>query len=205
MSFLTPLYLIGALGLAIPIILHLLNDRPKNKQAFGSLMFLDKTKPPVDRKRRPTHLLLLLLRCLALLLLAFVFARPFVTVDDPAAAGKRDRQWLTVLLDRSASMQRGDLWQQAKAKVETALGQLGPGDHFTLYAYGDTAERLVDIDAWQDSASETEVTQQLERLAKPGFGGSDLGQALVIAGEAIQEKQVEPDEQPLAQARNSRD
>jgi hypothetical protein len=198
MSFLTPLYLIGALGLAIPIILHLLNDRPKNKQAFGSLMFLDKTKPPVDRKRRPTHLLLLLLRCLALLLLAFVFARPFVTVDDPAAAGKRDRQWLTVLLDRSASMQRGDLWQQAKAKVETALGQLGPGDHFTLYAYGDTAERLVDIDAWQDSASETEVTQQLERLAKPGFGGSDLGQALVIAGEAIQEKQVEPDEQPLA-------
>ena len=116
MSFLTPLYLIGALGLAIPIILHLLNDRPKNKQAFGSLMFLDKTKPPVDRKRRPTHLLLLLLRCLALLLLAFVFARPFVTVDAPAAAGKRDRQWLTVLLDRSASMQRGDLWQQAKAK-----------------------------------------------------------------------------------------
>ena len=61
----------------------------------------------MDRKRRPTHLLLLLLRCLALLLLAFVFARLFVTVDDPAAAGKRDRQWLTVLLDRSASMQRG--------------------------------------------------------------------------------------------------
>ena len=54
----------------------------------------------------------------------------------------------------------------------------------------------MDIDAWQDSASETEVTQQLERLAKPGC--SDLGQALVIAGEAIQEKQVEPDEQPLA-------
>ncbi len=198
MSFLTPLYLIGALGLAIPVILHLLHDRPKNKQAFGSLMFLDKTKPPVDRKRRPTHLLLLLLRCLALLLLAFVFARPFVLVDDPAAAGKRDRQWLTVLLDSSASMQRADLWQQAKAKVETALGQLGQGDHFTLYTYGDTARSLVDIETWQDGASRDEVTQQLERLAKPGFGGSDLGQALVIAGEAIQEKQAEPDEQPLA-------
>ncbi|HIM68440.1 MAG TPA: alpha-1-antitrypsin, partial [Verrucomicrobia bacterium] len=125
MSFLTPLYLLGALGLAIPIILHLLHDRPKNKQQFGSLMFLDKTKPPVDRKRRPTHLLLLLLRCLALLLLVFVFARPFTTVDDPADAALRDRQWVTVLLDRSASMQRGDLWQQAKAKVQTALGQLG--------------------------------------------------------------------------------
>ena len=56
-----------------------------------------------------------------------------------------------------------------------------------------------DIDAQQDaSASETEVTQQLERFTKPGLRGSDLGQALVIAGEAIQEKQVEPDEQPLA-------
>ncbi|MAH75361.1 MAG: hypothetical protein CBC62_03735, partial [Opitutia bacterium TMED102] len=31
MSFLTPLYLVGALGLAIPVILHLLHDRPKNK------------------------------------------------------------------------------------------------------------------------------------------------------------------------------
>ena len=87
MSFLTPLYLIGALGLAIPVILHLLHDRPKNKQAFGSLMFLDKTKPPVDRKRRPTHLLLLLLRCLALLLLATLL--PNKSSSRPKATGGR--------------------------------------------------------------------------------------------------------------------
>ncbi len=198
MSFLTPLYLLGALGLAIPIILHLLHDRPKNKQAFSSLMFLDKTKPPVDRKRRPTHLLLLLLRCIALLLLAFVFARPFVTVDDPADAARRDRQWVTVLLDRSASMQRGDLWQQAKAKVQTALGQLGPGDRFTLIAYDDSTASLAEVKSWLGNASEAEVNTQLERLAKPGFGGSNLGQALVFVGEAIQEAEPEADEQPLA-------
>ena len=197
MSFLTPLYLIGALGLAIPIVLHLLHDRPKNKQAFGSLMFLDKTKPPVDRKRRPTHLLLLLLRCLALLLLVFVFARPFVTVDDPAAAGKRDRQWLTVLLDQSASMQRGDLWIQAKGKVLTALEKLEPDDHFTLYAFDNKSDLLLDVVSWQGSVSEGEVTRLLERLDKPSFGGSNLGQALVFAGEAIQEYETKPDEQPL--------
>ena len=198
MSFLTPLYLLGALGLAIPIILHLLHDRPKNKQEFGSLMFLDKTKPPVDRKRRPTHLLLLLLRCLALLLLAFVFARPFVTVDDPADAARRDRQWITVLLDRSASMQRADLWQQAKAGVQTMLGQLGPGDRFTLIAFDDSTELLAEVKSWLGSSSEAEVNAQLERLAKPGFGGSNLGQALVLAGESIQEAESGPDEQPLA-------
>ena len=198
MSFLTPLYLLGALGLAIPIILHLLHDRPKNKQQFGSLMFLDKTKPPVDRKRRPTHLLLLLLRCLALLLLVFVFARPFTTVDDPADAARRDRQWVTVLLDRSASMQRGDLWQQAKAKVQTALGQLGPGDRFTLIAYDDSTASLAEVKSWIGSASEAEVNTQLELLAKPGFGGSNLGQALVFVVEAIQEAEPEADEQPLA-------
>lgn len=197
MSFLTPLYLIGALGLAIPIVLHLLHDRPKNKQAFGSLMFLDKTKPPVDRKRRPTHLLLLLLRCLALLLLVFVFARPFVTVDDPVAAGKRDRQWLTVLLDQSASMQRGDLWIQAKGKVLTALEKLEPDDHFTLYAFDNKSDLLLDVVSWQGSVSEGEVTRLLERLDKPSFGGSNLGQALVFAGEAIQEYETKPDEQPL--------
>ena len=203
MSFLTPLYLLGALGLAIPIILHLLHDRPKNKQAFGSLMFLDKTKPPVDRKRRPTHLLLLLLRCLALLLLAFVFARPFVTVDDPADAARRDRQWITVLLDRSASMQRADLWAQAKAGVQTTLGQLGPGDRFTLIAYDDSTELLAEVQSWLGSSSGAEVNAQLERLAKPGFGGSNLGQALVLAGESIEGDEpggdeLETDEQPLA-------
>jgi len=35
-------------------------------------------------------------------------------------------------------------------------------------------------------------------LAKPGFGGSNLGQALVFAGEAIQEDEPGPDEPPLA-------
>jgi len=198
MSFLTPLYLLGVLGLAIPIILHLLHDRPKNKQEFGSLMFLDKTKPPVDRKRRPTHLLLLLLRCLALLLLVFVFARPFTTVDDPADAARRDRQWVTVLLDRSASMQRGDLWPQAKAKVQTALDQLGPGDRFTLIAYDDSTASLAEVKSWIGSASEAEVNTQLERLPKPGFGGSNLGQALIFVVEAIQEAEPEADEQPLA-------
>ena len=198
MSFLTPLYLLGALGLAIPIILHLLHDRPKNKQEFGSLMFLGKTKPPVDRKRRPTHLLLLLLRCLALLLLVFVFARPFTTVDDPADAARRDRQWVTVLLDRSASMQRGDLWQQAKAKVQTALDQLGPGDRFTLIAFDDSTASLAEVKSWIGSASEAEVNTQLEPLPKPGFGGSNLGQALVFVVEAIQEAEPEDDEQPLA-------
>jgi len=198
MSFLTPLYLLGALGLSIPIILHLLHDRPKNKQEFGSLMFLDKTKPPVDRKRRPTHLLLLLLRCLALLLLAFVFARPFVTVDDPADAARRDRQWITVLLDRSASMQRGDLWEQAKAKVQTTLGLLGPGDRFSLIAFDDSTEPLAEVKSWLGSSSEAEANIPLERLAKPGFGGSNLGQALVFAGESIQEADPGADEQPLA-------
>lgn len=197
MSFLTPLYLVGAIGLAIPIILHLLHDRPKNKQAFGSLMFLDKTKPPVDRKRRPTHLLLLLLRCLALLLLAFVFARPFVTREDPLAANKRDRQWITVLLDQSASMQRGELWVKAKGKVSTILGQLDTEDHFTLYAFDNKANLLVDIESWQGAVSEAEVTQELERLDEPSFGGSNLGQALVLAGEAIQEYETKPEEQPL--------
>ena len=198
MSFLTPLYLLGTLGLAIPIILHLLHDRPKNKQEFGSLMFLDKTKPPVDRKRRPTHLLLLLLRCLALLLLAFVFARPFVTVDDPADAARRDRQWITVLLDRSASMQRGDLWAQAKAKTQTAFAQLGPGDRFTLIAFDDSTEPLVEIKSWLGSPSEAEVKARLDRLTKPGFGGSNIGQALVLAGELIQGDDPGSDEPPLA-------
>ncbi|GIT12854.1 MAG: hypothetical protein CM1200mP34_2600 [Verrucomicrobiales bacterium] len=103
-----------------------------------------------------------------------------------------------MLLDRSASMQRGDLWARAKAKVQTALGQLGPGDRFSLIAYDDSNKPLAQIDSWLGSASGGEVNAQLERLAKPGFGGSNLGQALVSVGEAIHETETEEDEQPFA-------
>ena len=49
MSVLAPLYLLGALGISLPILFHLIRRRPKGEIEFSSLMFLDPTPPRLTR------------------------------------------------------------------------------------------------------------------------------------------------------------
>ena len=70
MSFLAPLFLVGALAVAAPIIFHLIRRTSREKITFSSLMFLRPTLPRVTRSSRLENIFLLLLRCLVLCLLA---------------------------------------------------------------------------------------------------------------------------------------
>src|SRR5512132_4215900 len=104
MNFLAPFFLIGGLALAAPIIYHLVRRTTREKTVFSSLMFLLPSPPRLSRRHRFEHILLLILRCIALALLAFAFARPFLRqtpMDDPTAAQPKR---IVVLLDMSASM-----------------------------------------------------------------------------------------------------
>jgi hypothetical protein len=106
MSFLTPLFLLGALAIALPVVFHLIRRTSREKMPFSSLMFLLPTPPRVTRRSRLENVFLLILRCLVLCLLALGFARPFlqtpVVADPQSAAGKK----IVVLEDTSASMRR---------------------------------------------------------------------------------------------------
>ncbi len=55
MSFLTPLFLVGLAGLAIPVILHLIQRERKNVVQFPSLMFLRRIPYQSVRRRRIRH------------------------------------------------------------------------------------------------------------------------------------------------------
>ncbi len=55
MSFLTPFYVLGALAIAAPIILHLIRRTPKGEVPFSSLMFLAPTPPRLTRRSRQYH------------------------------------------------------------------------------------------------------------------------------------------------------
>src|SRR5918996_4583953 len=93
MSFLTPLFLVGLAGLAIPIVLHLIQKERKNVVQFPSLMFLRQIPYQSVRRRRIRHWLLLMMRLAALALIVFAFARPFFRGAEPpvsAAGGARE-------------------------------------------------------------------------------------------------------------------
>ena len=88
MSFLTPAFLFGALALALPVVFHLIRSSTRDRLPFSSLQFLQPTPPRLTKRSRLEDLLLLLLRCLALALLALGFARPFLkqpSANDPVA------------------------------------------------------------------------------------------------------------------------
>src|SRR6187402_2953069 len=106
MNFLAPLFLLGALAIAGPVIFHLIRRTTKDRMRFGSLMFLEPTPPRLTKRSRIEHWLLLLLRAAALGLLALAFSRPFFRTPalpvDPGLAQNRT----VILLDTSASMKR---------------------------------------------------------------------------------------------------
>src|SRR6187549_1444207 len=109
MSFLAPLFLLGAAAVIGPIIFHLIRRTTKDVTPFSTLMFLQPTPPRVTRRSRLENLWLLLLRCLVIALLAIAFGRPFLRNKEvsslPAGEGKRT----VLLVDTSASIRREQL------------------------------------------------------------------------------------------------
>jgi hypothetical protein len=90
MNFLAPLFLVGGLAVALPIIFHLIRRTPTVQRPFSSLMFLSPSPPQLSRRSRLDKILLLLLRCGIIALIAAAFARPFLrdklTPQSPGAA-----------------------------------------------------------------------------------------------------------------------
>ena len=191
MNFLTPLFLLGVLAVAGPIIYHLVRRSTRERVTFSSLLFLEPSPPRVSQRHRVEHWLLLLLRCLALLVLALGFARPFLPESpaaDPAATPPRR---IVVLLDRSASMRREGLWEDARARVRALLERAAPADQVALVAFDRSVETLLDFRAWNQAVPGARAALADGRLAalQPGWAGTQLGRALAFAAELLAEEE----------------
>src|SRR3954464_10214505 len=86
MSFLAPLFLAGLTALAVPVIIHLINRERREVVQFPSLWFRQRVSYRSVRGQKLRHVLLLIMRCLALAIVVMAFARPFVRRDGPASA-----------------------------------------------------------------------------------------------------------------------
>lgn len=198
MDFLNPWYLAGAAAIIAPILLHLRRRPPKDFVPFSTLMFLEKTPERLTRRSKLEKLWLLLLRCAVLLLLALLFARPFMNSDTAGAADSEGRR-LVVLLDQSASMQREDLWKRAKQSAREVLDQANGRDEVVLATFADRVDFLneagvdaVDNPAVEGAASSVTFARQVRELQaqlgdlEAGWGSSDLGAALIAAADMLE-------------------
>ncbi len=89
MGFLSPIFLVAGLAVAVPLILHLFHRQDAKRMVFPALQYLLRTEKEHARTIRFRQLLLLLLRISAILLLVAAGARPFLRggggVHDPTA------------------------------------------------------------------------------------------------------------------------
>ncbi len=192
MSFLAPLFLIGGLAVALPVVFHLIRQTTRKRTAFSSLMFLRPTPPRLTRRSRLEHLLLLLLRCLVLCLLAAGFARPFLknaaTEDTPTGPARR----VVVLVDTGASMRRAGVWAEARGKADKALGTMSAADQVVLCAFDRQLRTLVGFEQWNSTAVGNRAALARRSLAgiEPGWFSSHLDQALTRAAEMLADTDV---------------
>ena len=138
MNFLAPAFLAGIAAVAVPILIHLINRERKVVVEFPSLMFLQRIPYRSVRRQKIRHLLLLILRCLALALLVAAFARPFFEKRQNAITTRGARE-VVILLDRSSSMGYADRFTKAKDAAKKVVNSLGVGDHATLVLFANDA------------------------------------------------------------------
>ncbi len=149
MQFINLLFLLGALALSIPVVIHLLKNKKVKKLWLGSLRFLQEAKKSKRRNRNLKELILLALRLLALAALVIVFLRPYIGSNQDYDVSESS----TILLfDVSASMggtyNEKSMFKEALEKAEDVLQKLEGKTNVSIAAFADDVielESLKDI------------------------------------------------------------
>ena len=137
MTFLNPWMLLGALGISLPILAHLLSRYQVQRTDWAAMRFLNRSVRVRSRQLRLRDILLMCLRCLAVVLLVLAFAKPFMkdAAGVPPGLGER-RAGVVIALDASFSMGHREgassRFEQALEKVGTITEGIHPGDPVCL-------------------------------------------------------------------------
>ncbi|QDU41526.1 hypothetical protein Mal4_58940 [Maioricimonas rarisocia] len=189
MSFLTPLYLLGALAVSLPILFHMIRRTPRGRVPFSSTMFLEPSPPRITSRSRIENWFLLLLRALAVCLLALAFARPFLRETEGAGVQEGDVSWRYVLIDTSASTRRECVQDELESALDELLDVFDPRDHVAVATFDQTVQERISFEqsAAIDPAQRRQVLAAEVEEIKATWQGTDLGRALLTAAEMLTE------------------
>jgi len=180
MGFLAPAFLLGILGVGLPLYLHLLRRQSGNQRFFSSLMFLEPREESAVRRRRLRYWLLLALRCAVLIVAALAFAEPYI--ERPGAAVPPDRL-LVLAIDDSFSMRAGGRLAEAKREALDLLAARRSRDRAEVIALSSAVSALTP--ATRDAA---ELRAAVESIAPGDSRGSFAALASAMRSLAASER-----------------
>jgi hypothetical protein len=172
MNFLNPLYLFALAAVAVPILIHIFSRRRVPEVPFSTIRFLSGSDRRSMMRINMRRLLLLLLRVLAVALIALAFARPVVRGSLAALFPTGGSRAACILLDRSFSMgvegNEGVAFDRAVARVGAIVDNLERGDEVSLVLF-DTKSEIV-----YNGELERQAVRDALRNARLSWAGTDL-------------------------------
>jgi hypothetical protein len=182
-SFLNPLLLFGLLGVAAPIVIHLLAKKRVKRVVWAAMRFLKVTVQRNQRRMTLEDILLLLMRCALVMALAFALARPTLKRSGLAVFGGSETAF--ILLDNSGSMSASDgvesRFEKARKAADQVVDSLPAGSSVAVWLMSDTVKQLLPAPT-QDLA----MARKLIRDAKRSDQATDVPAAVRLAIEAAQ-------------------
>ena len=183
MTFLNPLFLLGLLGVAVPLLIHLLSRRTARRVDFSSLTFLMNLEKKSMRRVRIRQWLLLLARMAIIACVSLAMARP--TVTNVTAGNARASTSVVIILDASYSMgalvDDVSLFDLARGRAREIVSTLADGDEVVLLVPGAaTNERT-------EPVRDLELAREAVDASSVGLGRADLASTVRDAARILEE------------------
>ena len=170
MQFLHGSFLFALSALSIPIIIHLFNFRRYKTVYFSNVTFLKELKEETASQSKLKHLLVLACRLLALALLVFAFAQPYIpNKKNQVNAGKK---FVSVYVDNSFSMNAmssgRSLFDKAKTAAKEIANNYSADDQFQLLSndFMGKHQRLVGKEEFTNMVNELEISPAVRTLSE---------------------------------------
>ena len=166
MGFLDFLYkpmLWGALAIALPILIHLLNRYRHKRIDWAAMELLRRALVIRARQIRIEDILVLILRCLAVLLLALAMARPTLSSTGAKWFGAESRVGVVIALDASYSMAHrpgvNTRFERALGRVRQVLKTLDAGSPVSLVLMGNQPRVLLRCVGYEEKRLEKALAE----------------------------------------------
>lgn len=166
---------------AIPLVLHFLYRRRQHTSAWAAMRLLQQVIEKQSRRLRIEQMILLAIRTLILLLLAFALAQPFLQPSQEGTATTLQRPpklWM-LIVDNTYSMnyREADLtrFESARQRAIEIVKLATKGDAFCLITMATPARSIIARPTFDSTSTQAEI-QKLETVDT----GADLGQTLSL-------------------------
>ncbi|MFP6612104.1 MAG: BatA domain-containing protein [Pirellulales bacterium] len=159
---------LGAAGVAVPVIIHLLYRKHRRQTDWAAMELLRRALVIRSGQVRLEDLIILAMRCLALLLIAAALLRPTLNTDSVTWLGE-ERVGMVVAIDASYSMNHGEhsRFEKAIKKTGEILASAKQGDPVSLVLMSNRPEILLRRTGYDEAIFNETLNRQKEATSYP--------------------------------------